>query len=155
MNMDRRNGVGRWRSLIADQHHFIKAPRPELYDFRKDPAERDNILENERRVYVKMKQEVDAYGSDVQAPSHIDPEEAKKLAALGYISSTASQTTGPLPDPKDRIGEIATLQDAARREGMKSLIEDGWRLVADGATTPSEVLRVSKDEGTDGFAVAM
>ncbi len=36
---------------------------------------------------------------------------------------------------------------------MKTLIEDGWRLVRDGVTTPAEVLRVSKDEGTDGFAV--
>jgi type II secretory ATPase GspE/PulE/Tfp pilus assembly ATPase PilB-like protein len=54
-----------------------------------------------------------------------------------------------------RGGSSIEIKDAARREGMKSLIEDGWRLVADGATTPSEVLRVSKDEGTDGFAVAM
>jgi general secretion pathway protein E len=46
------------------------------------------------------------------------------------------------------------IKDTAKREGMKTLIEDGWRLVRDGVTTPAEVLRVSKDEGTDGFAVS-
>jgi general secretion pathway protein E/type IV pilus assembly protein PilB len=54
-----------------------------------------------------------------------------------------------------RGGSSIEIKDAAKREGMKTLIEDGWRVVAEGSTTPSEVLRVSKDEGTDGFAVAV
>ncbi len=53
-----------------------------------------------------------------------------------------------------RGGSSIEIKDAAKREGMKTLIEDGWRLVCDGVTTPTEVLRVSKDEGTDGFAVS-
>ncbi len=46
------------------------------------------------------------------------------------------------------------VKETARKEGMRTLLEDGWRVVAEGVTTPAEVLRVSKDEGTDGFAVA-
>ncbi|MEO6035201.1 MAG: GspE/PulE family protein [Verrucomicrobiota bacterium] len=38
------------------------------------------------------------------------------------------------------------LREAARRAGMRALSEDGWRLVRDGVTTPSEVLRVTKDQ---------
>jgi general secretion pathway protein E/type IV pilus assembly protein PilB len=38
------------------------------------------------------------------------------------------------------------IKEIARREGMRTLLEDGWRLVREGITTPSEVLRVSKDE---------
>ncbi len=38
------------------------------------------------------------------------------------------------------------IRQAASRAGMKSLSEDGWRLVMEGATTVQEVLRVSKDE---------
>jgi len=38
------------------------------------------------------------------------------------------------------------IRDAARRAGMKTLAEDGWRLVAQGITTPEEVLRVTKDQ---------
>lgn len=45
-----------------------------------------------------------------------------------------------------RHGSSVEVKDAARREGMHTLLEDGWRLVHDGVTTPSEVLRVSKDE---------
>jgi type II secretory ATPase GspE/PulE/Tfp pilus assembly ATPase PilB-like protein len=29
---------------------------------------------------------------------------------------------------------------------MRTLLDDGWRLVCAGITTPAEVLRVSKDE---------
>jgi len=109
-------GWSELRSLINDRNHFIKAPRPELYDFTKDPAEKTNILESERRTYAAMREELDAYGNDVAAPSNIDPEEAKKLAALGYLSATSKAGSGPLPDPKDRIGEIAMLKEAGRRD---------------------------------------
>jgi type II secretion system protein E len=53
-----------------------------------------------------------------------------------------------------RGGSSVEIKDAARREGMRMLIEDGWRVVSEGITTPAEVLRVSKDEGNDGFAIA-
>ncbi len=103
------------RSLIDDRHHYIKAPKPELYDFTADPAEQKNILADERRVSATMRDALDAYGSGMQEPSRIDPEEAKKLAALGYLSSTTTSGSGPLPDPKDHIGEIAMVNEAGRR----------------------------------------
>lgn len=40
-------------------------------------------------------------------------------------------------------GEI---REVARRAGMRTLSEDGWRLVREGITTPEEVLRVTKDQ---------
>lgn len=43
-------------------------------------------------------------------------------------------------------GEI---REAARRTGMRSLSEDGWRLVAEGITTPEEVLRVTKEQSAE------
>lgn len=43
-------------------------------------------------------------------------------------------------------GEI---REAARRNGMKSLGEDGWRLVSEGVTTINEVLRVTKNDPND------
>jgi len=38
------------------------------------------------------------------------------------------------------------IREAARRAGMRTLAEDGWRLVRLGITTPAEVLRVTKDQ---------
>jgi type II secretion system protein E len=40
-------------------------------------------------------------------------------------------------------GEIAV---AARKSGMRTLNDDGWRLIQQGVTTPEEVLRVTKDQ---------
>ena len=45
-----------------------------------------------------------------------------------------------------RGGSSLEVKEAARKEGMRTLIEDGWRLVKLGVTTPSEVLRVSKED---------
>ena len=47
-----------------------------------------------------------------------------------------------------RGGSSLETKEVARREGMKTLVEDGWRMVRLGVTTPSEVLRVSKEEDT-------
>jgi type II secretory ATPase GspE/PulE/Tfp pilus assembly ATPase PilB-like protein len=38
------------------------------------------------------------------------------------------------------------MRDAAQRGGMRTLAEDGWRLVRQGVTTAEEVLRVTKDQ---------
>jgi general secretion pathway protein E/type IV pilus assembly protein PilB len=38
------------------------------------------------------------------------------------------------------------IREAARQHGMRTLAEDGWRLVRLGVTTPEEVLRVTKDQ---------
>ena len=42
-----------------------------------------------------------------------------------------------------RNGSSDQIRDAARRAGMKTLAEDGWRLVRLGATTVDEVLSVT------------
>ena len=46
-------------------------------------------------------------------------------------------------------GEI---REMAIRAGMRTLAEDGWRLVREGVTTPEEVLRVTKDQSLTGSA---
>jgi type II secretory ATPase GspE/PulE/Tfp pilus assembly ATPase PilB-like protein len=40
-------------------------------------------------------------------------------------------------------GEI---REAALRNGLRSLSDDGWRLVRQGITTPEEVMRATKDQ---------
>lgn len=51
-----------------------------------------------------------------------------------------------------RGGSSLDIKEIARREGMHTLLEDGWRTVCNGVTTPAEVLRVSKEE--DGSLTA-
>ncbi len=49
-------------------------------------------------------------------------------------------------------GSSLEIKEVARREGMRTLLEDGWRLVCAGVTSPAEVLRVSKDDDLLGDA---
>jgi general secretion pathway protein E/type IV pilus assembly protein PilB len=44
------------------------------------------------------------------------------------------------------------LLGVARRHGMRTLSEDGWRLVREAITTPEEVMRVTKDQSVNGSA---
>ncbi|HEV7402452.1 MAG TPA: GspE/PulE family protein [Chthoniobacteraceae bacterium] len=48
-------------------------------------------------------------------------------------------------------GSSLDVKEQAKRDGMKTMTDDGWRRVAAGTTTPAEVLRVCKDETDFGF----
>lgn len=106
-------GWSELRSLIDSRYHYIEAPRAELYDLTNDPREMKNVIGEQRRVASRMREDLARYGTGIDSPQSIDPEEAKKLAALGYLSSPAGAVEGPLPDPKDRIGEIAEMVRAS------------------------------------------
>lgn len=106
-------GWSELRSLTDARFQYIEAPSPELYDLAADPKQTKNVIADERRVYAAMRKELEGYGSEIVAPVNISPEEAQKLAALGYIGST--QGTGDdLPDPKEHIGEFEQIKLATR-----------------------------------------
>ena len=48
-----------------------------------------------------------------------------------------------------RNASSGEIREAARRGGLRTLSEDGWRLVVAGVTTPEEVLRVTKDQSME------
>jgi choline-sulfatase len=97
------------RSIVNGSSHFIEAPRAELYDLAHDTRERNDLASTDRRTAAALRDELQRYGSQFTAPETIDPEEAKKLAALGYVSGGADEG-GPLPDPKSRIGDLTKLK---------------------------------------------
>ncbi len=110
------------RSLVDDQFHYIDAPRPELYAIT-DPAEQNNIADANRRVFANMRKELEPFSREMPAAGNINPEDARKLAALGYLGSAAAQTSGPLPDPKDHIADLKLLKDAAALESAGRIAE--------------------------------
>lgn len=91
-------------SLTDGDHHLIRAPIPELYDLRNDPGETKNVMNEERRTYTAMRNAIEPFVREAAAPAPIDPDEAAKLAALGYIGSTvATADEDDLADPKTTI----------------------------------------------------
>ncbi|HEY8132978.1 MAG TPA: sulfatase-like hydrolase/transferase [Thermoanaerobaculia bacterium] len=98
-------------SLISASNHYIQSPKPELYDLSKDADERQNVLEQNRRTYVALRNAIAPYVKGAEAPKAINAEQAQQLAALGYIGSTVSTSTNAqLPDPKDHIGSSGNIK---------------------------------------------
>jgi arylsulfatase A-like enzyme/Flp pilus assembly protein TadD len=100
-------------SLISGFNHYIQSPKSELFDLAGDPGERKNVLLENRRAYVALREAIAPFIKGAEAPKAIDPEQAKQLAALGYVGSTATTSGGvELPDPKDHISTSGAIKQA-------------------------------------------
>ncbi len=104
------------QSLRRAGYHFVDAPRPELYDVRRDPAEETDLSALEPGTVRSMKAELDRLvaetGRNAPAPqaANLDKETMERLSALGYIGAPVSARkgpsggrSGPLADPKDKL----------------------------------------------------
>lgn len=107
-------------SLIDEKDHYIEGPDPELYDRQKDPGEKTNVLRGERRIYASMRKDLEAYDRRLAPPAAVDEESRQAMMALGYIGSGGAATSGPLPDPKSKIGSLADLREGFRLIAAKS-----------------------------------
>lgn len=104
-------GWSELRSLIDGRYHYIESSSPELYDLEADPRETRNILPQQRRVAASMRRALESVPQTSATIERIDPEEAKKLEALGYIG-TPQQRTGPLPNPREQIHLLRDMKRA-------------------------------------------
>ncbi len=98
-------------SLVDDRSHYIESPRPELYDIVADPGEKRDLSAGLPPAFRALRAELSRMPRPLQAPGSTDPEQMKKLAALGYISaSSADLAKKNLPAPRDRIGAVENLK---------------------------------------------
>jgi len=104
-------GWSELRSLVDAGHHFIEAPRPELYDLARDPQEKQNILAESRRVYAGFRDEMATFPRELKQPAPATSEEQKKLAALGYLTGSPDSTAASI-DPKDGIVDLSLYEEA-------------------------------------------
>jgi tetratricopeptide (TPR) repeat protein len=102
-------------SVIAGRHHFIDAPRPELYDMVADPAETKNLAEARPELLDELRRHLAGLDRTLDEPEVVPAETLRALAALGYAGSAAAAAGGAerLPDPKLHIGALADLRRAA------------------------------------------
>lgn len=98
-------------SLTDDRNHYIESPRPELYDIVADPGERNDLAPGLPPAFRALSAALARIPRPLQAPGASDPEQVKKLAALGYISATTADLGRKnLPAPRDRIGAVEKLK---------------------------------------------
>ncbi len=106
-------------ALVDDRFHYIEAPRPELYDNVQDPRQRTNLAPSLPPAFRSMRLEMGKRrAATIEAPK-ADPEQAARLASLGYIGSTAaSPDAKDLADPKDKTESVRRMKLAF--EAMRS-----------------------------------
>jgi arylsulfatase A-like enzyme/tetratricopeptide (TPR) repeat protein len=102
-------------SLFDGRYHYVRAPRPEIYDWAEDPAEKRDLSAGFPPAFRSLRAALAGMSRPLQEPGASDPETVRKLASLGYITVRAADAgQGDLPDPKDRIGVVSNLKDATR-----------------------------------------
>jgi arylsulfatase A-like enzyme/Flp pilus assembly protein TadD len=115
-----------WSPLVswrADRFLYVRAPRPELYDVTADPTQSHDIAATRSRVVTGIDAELEKFVKNTAAGgattgAAVDPAIAERLAALGYVSGSASAPPRGV-DPKDRIDTANALHEAV------VLVEDG------------------------------
>jgi len=101
-------------AIRTDAFHYIRAPRPELFDLAKDPREQQNLLgaapAREHDAVVRESETKLAGLLERAAPFarvEVDAETRARIEALGYVVPTGpSVATGA--DPKD-VQHLGTL----------------------------------------------
>jgi arylsulfatase A-like enzyme/Tfp pilus assembly protein PilF len=93
--------------LIDGDLKFISLPRPELYDLRRDPGERENLFEARPGQAKRLQELLASYVSshtELGSPSKRDmtAEDVRRLRSLGYVSAVTRPSAGVL-DPKDGV----------------------------------------------------
>jgi arylsulfatase A-like enzyme/cytochrome c-type biogenesis protein CcmH/NrfG len=101
-------GWSELHALVDDGFHYIDAPGAELYR-RDDRTQTANLLATERRAGHAMRAELEKLRVPFKPPTAIDAEDQRKLASLGYLGG-AAPSTGPLPDPKDKVALLQRLK---------------------------------------------
>src|SRR6266516_2491729 len=110
------------RGVETETYHFIDAPKPELYDLRKDPGETHNLFADKKAVAeemrVRLAKLIQQYtaGQELAEKTGLDPVLMERLKSLGYAGFSGGSNSGAnihaLPDPKDRIQTYELFSDA-------------------------------------------
>jgi choline-sulfatase len=106
-------GWSELRSVIDWPGHLIDGPKPELYDLARDPRETRDVRESDRRAYAKLRAALEKAPSTDAAAPRVDPEEARKLAALGYVSAGAPRAGSNL-NPREHLADLDALKETTQ-----------------------------------------
>ena len=93
-------------AIRTDGFHYVRAPRPELYDMRADPGQLANLLPAERAERRELVEASEAHLAALLAPAAaprpvaVDAETRARIEALGYVVPKGAVVSNGA-DPKD------------------------------------------------------
>ncbi len=111
-------GMAPLYGIRRDGTEWIRAPKPEVYDLRRDPHELHNIYASSPNVAIRLDRELqqilDASERIKRTPraETLDRETLQTLRSLGYMAGGQERTSMAGMDPKDGIGIYNQLEDA-------------------------------------------
>ena len=140
------------RALRLSGRKYVEAPRRELYDLNADPHELSNLYKGEEDVrdLARVLVPIVARKPLAESKSSVnDPEMARRLANLGYISGGAAavdygRIDATRVDPKDRIRFWSQIENgliARHKEDFEKAVTLFERLLASYPTTNPVILR--------------
>ena len=110
-------------SVVAGDLHLIEAPRPELYDLARDPAETADVYGAQRRAGATLRAFLGGIDRALAAPQEVDAETVAALGSLGYLGHAALPADrSQLPNPRDRVAELEPVL-----RGMRLFYEGDYR----------------------------
>jgi arylsulfatase A-like enzyme/tetratricopeptide (TPR) repeat protein len=123
-----RMGWSELTTIRNGDYKYIKAPQPELYNWRTDPQETTNLAAHEGGVVARLDRVLSGAVADRTAAavrSNLpDPETVKQLQALGYVAGTTAplSSANGLADPKTKTAAYRSLARARRElaEGQQA-----------------------------------
>jgi len=122
------------RAIRAGAREYIDAPKPELYDLRRDPGELHNLAAEDSRMAADLRARLTARlaRGAAKAPAAspgLSAETRRTLESLGYLGS-GPEAAGSDADPKARLPEynlfergLAFLYSGGERAAIASLRE--------------------------------
>jgi len=114
--------------LLRGEWKYIRAPREELYDIKRDPKEEKNLAGAKPDIVRDMGAGLDKLVRESPSPSRAEKktltgEEAERLRALGYVAMADGPSGKTLPDPKDQTDELRLIRQAEETEAAGNLPE--------------------------------
>ena len=135
-------------SIRDGRHHFIAAPRRELYDTQVDPGELHDLAAAnpsradalDRALHALLAQTSADRGP--AAPRPVDPDVEERLRSLGYVGSSISPRAledRARGDPKDKIALYNLLKQAGL-DSVEGRIDEGIRKVRQTLAADPEIV---------------
>ena len=140
-----------WSELLSvqdERFHYIRAPRPELYDLQADAGELVDRAKEDAARLAALAKALDAHlqrtasATAAKGPQAVDSETEEKLAALGYVGASGGgpHLEGrPRGDPKDKI-ELYNLIKHASGASAEGRLEEAIAKVKEALRADPEIV---------------